>query len=262
VSTLSLVTLGPAGNGNIRIPTPRLVRRNGAAGPTRLPLVRIIIGSLALAALAFTLVEAIAANHDNDAYVKAPICTGGAVGSGCVAVAPATVNFAYVDRSGKVPVGELDLGSTAPGVGHVTVTEDVTFVEKLQTNDQVQVQLWHGKVVAVTSGNETVGTTDSPALANVTAVLFAIVSQLVAFVVLRSASRARLAYMLQRELKRGPEVRMMRLFGFGVVVVAVVGTYGLAIGELWGAIAIAVAFAAVAYSVVVPHLWRSNIVRW
>jgi hypothetical protein len=259
MGTLKSVTQA---NNGIRIPAPRMVRRNRAAGPNRMPWVRILIGSLALAGLAFTLVEAIAANHDNDAYRAAPACQNNGNSTACVTVTTAVVNLADVDRSGKFPVGELDLGSTMPGVGHVTINQDVTFVEKLQTNDTVQIQLWHGKVVAVTANNETVGTTDSPATANVTAVLFAIICQIVAFVVLRSASRARLAYMLQRELKRGPEVRMIRLFSLLVVIVALVGTYGLAIGELWGAIAVALAFAAVAYSVAVPHLWRSNIVRW
>jgi hypothetical protein len=244
----------------VTIPVPQMAVPSRA--PRRFPYVRTVVGGLALLGLAYALVTAVAANRDNDAYVNAPICATGSTGSDCVAVVPAVVNDADVDRSQKIPVGELDLGSLTPGVGHVTLDQDITFAEDLRTNDAVTVQLWHGKVVAVTAHNETVATTDAPALENTASVLIAIVCELIAFVMLRSASRARLASMLRRDLRRGPENRLLRLFGFTVVVVAVVGTFELAAGRLWGAIAVAVAFGAVGYSVVVPYLWRGNIRRW
>jgi hypothetical protein len=253
----------PDQNDQFLVPRQRQIRRKLLPETTRRPLVkqsialrRIVVGLLALGGVGFILAVSLSSIADAHALADSPACPALTTGPRCHGELAQTVNNVAIDTEGRnAYVGVYLYGST-PELGWVSLGRgDAAFVRALRPGDTVMAEIWHGKAVALTARDETVGTNDGPAETELSLGLSLGGAGFLAFVLLRSASRTRMWNRLGFEPDDdGPEKRLMWIYGFTIGSIAAVGTGLLAVGVPWAAGLIVFSAVAVLYGLFAPWL--------
>ncbi len=216
---------------------------------------------IALAGVGAFMVWGLASIGDEHALAASPVCPQWQTSPSCRAEMVESVDGIDIDTSDHHVDVSLYLYGSTPELGWVNLDSgDATFARALQRGDTVTAEVWRGKVVAVSANGQTATTDETPETDAHIAVWGLAVAGLLAFTLLRSASRTRLWNRLGFE-PRGdaPEVRFMWTYGFVVAVVGVVGTilFGFEIAVWWAAALITLSAIGVVYGLLFPWVLPS-----
>jgi hypothetical protein len=240
---------------------PRFPIHRVPGRPRYRPIIRLVIGTLALIGLIWALAQVTAAINDESALRAAPACAAATAGPDCLGEIPQTVAAVDTSNGGRA----LYLRGSTPEIGwedlSINAGEAADFVQGANVSDEVTAKVWHDKAVAITANGKTEPTYDDPNLVRGGWVFLLTVFEGLAFFILRSASRSRLWRMIGWLPGKQPARTVMRVFGLSVAVVAVIGTMLAEHGSIGGVVTIGLAFAALLYGLFVPHLGRGLLLR-
>lgn len=241
---------------------PRMFQpqRYGDSTPGR-PVVRILLGSAALACLAFGLIGYATTPSSDHGYESAPACPNLLTGPDCRGEILVEVIGVDAELTGTEPTESLYLTGSTPEIGWVDLDlhGDASLGRGIHVHDEVVAEIWHDKAVAVTANGRTVRVIDVAVSTRQEMLFILIAAELVAFPLLRSAGRARLWRLLGHQPRRGPEHRLMRTFEVAVAAVGIGGTALLLVSIPWGVTLVGIASAALLYGLVRPALTRRTL---
>ncbi len=248
--TAHSINFTPRGARPIEARTRRKKPRRTRTGP---PVVRIVLGVLALVGLAFALQWNVSAVDTDRQFHASRACPAGIVRTDCRSAVPVVITgtsyihnrYGYRQEYDTAPFGWVELAD-----------EDPDLRAAVHSGDPATVEIWRGTPIAFTANGRTVDTLDTFGNDEVGTRMAVIIAILVSFFILRSASwrqfRRRLG--LLERTKPGTLYVFKGFIGLAVLATLATGAILLIAGITWGVAVVGLGVAALLFTVAVPHI--------